>query len=170
MSPTAIDLELDQLVGEMVARKIPREKAIAAARAHLGRPDPEIPNALLGADAREGEHETAGDRLMQGLGFVVVRLSQRRKSKVTAGIPDRYYVHERRRLVVWWEAKTSNGRASPEQLQFARLHQRAGVNHVLGTIDALKQWLVDNQVATFDASGLPEPIPFEERACTTIPE
>lgn len=152
--------DLDAMVAEMIARKIPRDKAEAAARLHLGLAAPDPVNALL-EQAREDEHVVEGDRLMRSLGFDAVHFSQKRRSKVTAGIPDNRYYHRRRRLFVWWESKAAWGRQSPAQREFQLMCDESGDPYVLGTLGALKQWLVDNQVATFDESGLPTPIPFE---------
>lgn len=156
-----MNLELEQLVAEMVGRKIPADKARAAAKAHLGIVDAPPSLDTLGKDADEDAHQVEGDRIMRALGFDVVRLSQKQRSKVTEGLPDRRYYHRRRRLFVWWESKAAWGRQSPAQREYQLMCDESGDPYVLGTIDALKQWLVDNQVATFDESGLPQPIPFE---------
>lgn len=164
MTATSLS-EFDALVARMVAMKIPREKAEAAARKELGVvPKSQLEQIRDDADVAELEAdvERAADRLMGMLGFATIRLSQRRASKVTAGVPDRYYVHPRRLLAVWVELKSSTGRPRPEQLQFARLCEDADVDHVLGGIDALRAWLVENNVATFDATGLPQPIPVSD--------
>lgn len=165
MTATAHDLEFARLVDQIVTQwRVPRDRAEAAARRELGI-EPRSALEEIRDDALIAELEDdvvdAGDRMMQNLGFVPIRLSQKRRSKVTAGIPDRYYVHERRKIVVWWEAKTVRGVASPAQLQFQRLHHNAGVHHVLGPLDALRAWLVENDVATFDEHGTHHPIPYD---------
>lgn len=164
MTATALS-EFDTLVAEMVAMKIPREKAEAAARKELGIiPKSQLQQIRDDAEVAESEAEVerVADQIMGALGFAIIRLSQRRASKVTAGVPDRYYVHPRRLLAVWVELKSATGRPRPEQLQFAQLCRDADLAHVLGGIDALRAWLVENRVATFDASGLPQPIPVSD--------
>jgi hypothetical protein len=153
--------EFDRLVAQMVAMKIPLEKAEAAARLEL-RIQPKSALEQLRDEALVAELEDEvledSDRLMRALGFVPIRMAQKRASKVTAGVPDRYYIHPVRKLALWYEAKTATGRARPAQLQFRQLCLDAGIHHVLGGFDALRTWLTEHQVATFDASGLPQPI------------
>lgn len=167
MTSTApISIEFARLVEQIMTQwRVPRDKAEAAARRELGiEPKTvleEIRDDALIADL-EDDVVYAGDRLMQSLGFVPIRLSQKRRSKVTAGVPDRYYIHPRRKLALWWEAKSVRGSARPEQLQFQELCRSAGVHHVLGPLDALRAWLVENRVATFDADGTHHPVPYPE--------
>lgn len=162
---TATLNEFDAMVANLVAMKVPREKAEAAARKELGiQPKSELEKIRDEAELAEleDEHVEAGDRLMGALGFTVVRLSQKRASKVTPGLPDRRYYHGKRRLFVWWEAKAEWGRQSKAQREFQILVESADDPYVLGGIDALKAWLVENNVATFDERGLPQPIPVSD--------
>lgn len=156
--------EFDQLVAQMVAIKIPRDKAEAAARQQLGI-QPKSALEQLRDDALVAELEddvvAEGDRMMRALGFDIVRFSQKRRSKVTEGIPDRRYYHRRRRLFVWWEAKSATGRQRPDQREFQILCDDTGDPYVLGGLERLRAWLTDHQVATFDERGLPLPIPYE---------
>lgn len=157
--------EFDALVARMVAMKIPREKAEAAARKELGIiPKSQLEQIRDEAEVAELEDDVmaAGDRMMQALGFSVVRLAQKRASKITEGVPDRRYYHRKRRLVVWWEAKSTTGRQRPAQREFQIMCDDVGDPYVLGGVDALRAWLVENDVATFDASGLPQPVPVSD--------
>jgi hypothetical protein len=161
---TATLTEFDQLVAQMTAMSIPRDKAEAAARKQLGIvPKSQLEQIRDDALVAELEDDVvdAGDRMMQSLGFTVIRLSQKRASKVTAGIPDRRYYHTRRRLKVWWEAKSATGKQRPDQRQFQMLCDATNDPYVLGGIEPLRAWLVDNQVASFDESGLHHPIPYD---------
>ena len=153
------------MVAEMVARGIPRERAEASARAHLGiQPRSALEQIRDDAEISELEDDVVeeADRIMRALGFTVIRLSQKRASKVTPGVPDRYYLHPRRKLALWYEGKSSTGRARPEQLQFQQLCRDTGVHHVLGGLDRLREWLTWQRVATFDENGMPQPIPIQE--------
>lgn len=111
-------------------------------------------------DAIEDEHVDAGDRLMRALGFDVVKFSQKRRSKVTEGVPDRRYYHRARRLFCWWEAKAEWGRQSPAQREFQDMCVECGDPYVLGGIDALRRWLTVYNVAAFDENWNPEPMPY----------
>ena len=153
--------EFDQLVSQMTAMGIPQHKAEREARHQLGIvPKSELERIREEAEVAQLEDDVVeeGDRMVRALGFTVIRLSQKRASKVTAGVPDRYYLHPRRKLALWWEAKASTGRARPEQLQFQQLCHDTGVHHVLGGLEQLREWLTWQRVATFDETGLPQPI------------
>lgn len=168
MGKTAVNAtvltEFERMVEQIMTQwRVPREKAEAAARRELGI-HPRSAMEALRDDALIAQLEddvvAEGDRIMQSLGFVPIRLSQKRRSKVTAGVPDRHYIHPRRKLAVWWEAKATRGQARPEQRQFLELCQQAGVNHVLGGLDELRAWLTLQRVAEFDELLQPHPIPF----------
>lgn len=59
-------------------------------------------------------------KLFRVLGCDVYSLSQARASKQTPGLPDLWVVCRRAGLAWWWETKrTSSGRHSVEQLEFA---------------------------------------------------
>lgn len=148
MSSSTFDL----LVMELRSKGATLERAEAAARRTLG-----LPAQVTTADDLEDDVVDAGDRLMAALGFAIVRLSQKRRSKVTEGLPDRRYYHPRRRLFLWWEAKASWGKQSPAQRDFQELCDACGDPYVLGGIDALQAHLETIGVATFDERGRPEP-------------
>lgn len=163
MTATALT-EYDRLVSQMTAMKIPLEKAEAAARRELGiRPKNEMERILDDALIAELEDDVVaeGDRMMLALGFASIHYSQKKVAKVTPGIPDRRYYHVRRRLFLWWEAKSATGRQRPGQREYQLLCDATGDPYVLGGLEPLRQWLIDHQVASFDETGMPHPIPFD---------
>lgn len=142
-------------VGERIARKVAADKF---AHAKIAPPDPDAMR-----DALESKHEAEGDKLMLALGFEVVKLSQRRRSKVTEGVPDRLYCHRRRQLVLFWEAKAEKGTQRPDQRVFQEMWEGSGQAYVLGRLAELQAWLVAAGVATWDGPLL-VPTPIAERA------
>lgn len=153
----------DLAVAELVALGKSRDVAEQLVRSQL----PHLAPARIEVreDALEDEHVEKGDDLMRALGFDVVKLSQKRRSKVHEGLPDRRYYHVRRRLFCWWEAKAAWGRQSPAQRDFQWLCDATGDPYVLGGLDALKDWLVAAGVCfAFDPNGLPMPTPTPEPA------
>jgi hypothetical protein len=149
----------DDAVAQLMALGYSREVAEARVRAQLPQLAPVVP--ALDEDALEDDHTDAGDDLMRALGFTVIRLSQKRVSKITPGVPDRRYYHPRRRLVLWWEAKSATGRQRPGQRSFQELCDAVGDPYVFGTLDALKQHLITaGVVESFDERGLPHPTPI----------
>jgi len=74
--------------------------------------------------------------------FFIVRYSQARATQQTPGIPDRRYYSPRNRMAVWWEAKTVIGRPSAFQVAFRRICEACGEAYVIGTDDALAEWLI----------------------------
>lgn len=115
-------------------------------------------NAML-----ESKVESEGDKLMLAFGFEVVRLSQRRASKLTAGLPDRRYYHRRRQLSCWWEVKSTTGRQRPDQREFQAMVEAVGETYLLGTYEVLRDWLVSERVARWDGKQL-EPVREDELA------
>jgi hypothetical protein len=107
----------------------------------------ELEERIAEEDLRlEKEVEHAGDRLMLAHGFSVVRFSQPRATKQTPGISDRLYIHSRRTLAVWWEAKTGNGVQSPAQRAFQELIQSVGWRYLVGTTRVLEIFLGEQRV------------------------
>lgn len=151
----------DGAVLSMRALGIPQDKAEREARKLY----PAIPTPALPRYAREAEHTAAGDRIMLSLGFAVVRLEQRRASKIHLGVPDRRYYHTRRRLALWWESKSATGEQRPAQRDFQQLCDAVGDPYVLGPVSALQAWLVAHGVVTIDAGGGLEPVPYEGAPC-----
>lgn len=141
---------------------VPKERAEAEARRQLGvvAPGVETPDEGAMRAKLEAEHMAEGDKLMRALGFDVVRLEQRRASKVQAGLPDRKYYHRRRGLTLWWEGKAEWGRQRPDQREFQAMAEACGETYVLGKLESLKTWLVEAGVATREGEMLiPTPIP-----------
>ena len=112
------------------------------------------------ADTRtEKQVEHAGDELMASvfgddLDFKIVRFSQARATKQTPGIPDRRYYMPKRRMAVWWEAKTAIGRQSTFQAAFQAICEACGEEYVVGTDEALVDWLVAKRFAERLPNGL----------------
>lgn len=142
----------DVLVSELVARGWSRDVALAEVRRQFGMP----PADALSEDALEDEHVAAGVKIMLALGFEHVSYSQKKRAKVTPGIPDHRFYHRARRLFVWWESKASWGRQSPAQRNYQEMCDACGDPYVLGGVDAIRQWLIETGVT--DADG--EPIPL----------
>lgn len=157
-----VNLELERLVTQLVNAGVPRDRAEARAREEFGlKTQLEELRDEADAEALEDEIVEEGDRMMKALGFFVIRLSQKRAAKITAGVPDRRYYHADRRIVLWWEAKAAWGRQRPDQRVFQELCDKVGDPYVLGGLEELRTWLYLNRVASFDARGLPHPIPRE---------
>lgn len=154
-------LEFDAIVRGLEAVGVPKARAEAEARRQLGMPAAgvESPDEAAMREKLEAEHTAEGDKLMRALGFEVVRLEQRRASKIQAGLPDRKYYHRRRRLTLWWEGKAEWGRQRPDQREFQAMAEACGETYVLGKLESLKTWLVDAGVATREGELLiPTPI------------
>jgi hypothetical protein len=77
---------------------------------------PTAPAPLPTDERREDEVETKCDDLVTAAGGVVVRLSQRRASRIHEGLPDRRY--RVGAVVFWWECKAAKGKLSRAQLDF----------------------------------------------------
>jgi hypothetical protein len=150
---TATITEFDELVASMVALRIPRDKAEAAARAKLGISAIDAP--VVDEAALENAIEAEGDKLMRAHGFQVVRLSQVRRSKVHPGLPDRRFyrlprpdaAHTRLAYAVWWEAKSATGKQRPDQRAFQEMVEACGETYLLGTHEVLYMWLVEHRIA-----------------------
>ncbi|HKA65434.1 MAG TPA: hypothetical protein VKD00_06915 [Methyloceanibacter sp.] len=107
----------------------------------------------------EKQVEHAGDELMASVfgddrDFKIVRLSQSRATMQTPGIPDRRYYMPKRRMAVWWEAKTAIGRQSPFQAAFQVTCEACGEEYVVGTDEVLVDWLVAKGFAERLPNGL----------------
>lgn len=120
------------------------------------------------ADARrlEKQIEHQCDVMMQKLGFEVIRFSHPGKTKQTIGIPDRRYMRRmfnrharavRRERCVWFECKAAGGRQRPGQKLFQELAMECGEAYVIGGIEELAEWLVEQGIATRVGNEL-EPI------------
>lgn len=72
----------------------------------------------------EDEVQAKCDDLAKTLGYEVVNLSQKRRSGVHEGLPDRYYRHSRG-IRLWWETKPPKGKLSVKQHAFLLAELRA---------------------------------------------
>lgn len=73
---------------------------------------------------RESEVEQQCDRLAVRVGYTVIRLSQRRRTRIHPGLPDRRY--QGPRGAVFFEVKPADGRLSTEQFDFLVAELTAG--------------------------------------------
>lgn len=97
----------------------------------------------------EAHVQLACDRLMQKLGFFVVKFDQgyrpggRRHgtTRQTKGIPDRLYLHEKKRLQLWREMKAPGKKLSPDQWGWHQTALRAGAD--VGVWDSLEAACAD---------------------------
>lgn len=124
----------DGFLDALLAANVDRPAAVRMATAKFGR-SIETPSEESLRKKLEDDHVAAGDRLMRAMGFEVVSFSQKKRAKVTAGIPDRRYYrrpraivlhgnrHEMKNaptmnvetpaIVLWWEAKAGAWHATP---------------------------------------------------------
>ncbi|HTE46633.1 MAG TPA: hypothetical protein VK636_15375 [Gemmatimonadaceae bacterium] len=155
----------DTMVNGMVAMDIPREKAERAARIKLGIAGSGADVVDLDDDALEDVHVAQGDKLMRALGFEVVCFSQKKRAKVTPGIPDRRYMRRPRvagratfpddrvveqlgpAVTLWMEWKASWGRQSDPQKNFQALTEACGEPYVVGGYAQLVEWLLAQRLA-----------------------
>lgn len=144
----------DVMVGHLVGLGYSRE--VAERQVREQKPELAVPAEVPHRD--EDDVVDKADEIMRALGFDVVRLSQKRRSKITAGVPDRYYLHRRRKIALWYEAKGPTGSLRPDQCEFQRMCQEAHVEHVAGGLQQLREWLEAMAFATFDEHGRPEPV------------
>jgi hypothetical protein len=97
----------------LIASGVGRAAAERFAHARFGGPTIETASDAELQEEIEEAHVTEGVRLMRALGFTVVMFSQKKRAKVTPGIPDWKFYHRGRHLTLWWEAKAEWGRARP---------------------------------------------------------
>lgn len=77
---------------------------------------PTAPAPLPSDERREDEVEAKCDALVTAAGGIVVRLSQRRASRIHEGLPDRRY--RVGTVAFWWECKAAKCKLSRAQLDF----------------------------------------------------
>ena len=152
-------LPYDAMVRQLVEAGVPRERAEAAARAELGQAAPPTPDAAA-LEARDEKRIVAQcDKQLRALGFRVINTSQPRHAKfITPGVPDRFYFHRARGVGFAWEAKTATGVQSPAQKDFQDDMEAVGWPYLLGTDQAVYDWLVAQGIA-FEHLGLLVPLP-----------
>lgn len=151
----------EAMVSELVAMRIPREKAEAAARKQLGvtpAPDPEL---LRDASILEKKEQTEIRNRFIVCGFKVYNLSQSRAAKQTPGLPDLWLTHRTLAIGMWWESKRQvGGRFSTEQLDFQAECKRCGVGYGAGDRYDAERYLISIGRAEF-IGGAFEPIPSD---------
>lgn len=119
--------------------------------------------------APEKKVEAAGDELMKLFGFTPIRFSQARATMQTRGIPDRRYylsvpasyverphatyVSFAQHRVVWWEAKAGT-KQSAAQKNFQELVESCGETYLLGGVEALENYLVEQGLAKRVPGGI----------------
>jgi hypothetical protein len=90
----------------------------------------------------EDEVGHAFDLACEASGWHVTRTSQKRRSRVTPGMPDRFVAHPVHRLYAWVELKAPGGRLSAAQTEWIAAVRSAGcpvlvVDDVQSGMDAL---------------------------------
>lgn len=103
--------------------------------------------------ATERAIQSQGATLLRTLGARVWELGTTRRrgdyhgTMQTPGLPDVLAFMPPREPHLWrllvWEAKAPGGRLRPEQAIFRELCQFAGIHHVVGGIDPLIAWLIE---------------------------
>jgi hypothetical protein len=113
----------------------------------------EIPAADTRRLEKQIEHEC--DVMMMKLGFEIIRFSHPGKTKQTIGIADRRYYRRFRAfalapmpIAVWVELKSATGRQRPGQELFQELVTACDEHYVIGGIEELAAWLVQQGIAT----------------------
>jgi hypothetical protein len=155
----------DEMRAQLRRQNIPArliERAITMAKARgdvAGVQGIETPDEASMADELEDEHQAESRKLMQALGFRVINFSQKRRAKVTPGIPDTKYYHVGRHLTLWHEDKAEWGRQSPAQRDFQEMAEACGEIYVLGKHQLLKDWLVAQGIAALEGALL-VPLPY----------
>lgn len=105
-----------------------------------------LQSRVISVDGRitEKQVEHMADKLMQTLGFEIIRFSQPRNTMQSFGIPDRKYYHTSKGITLWYEAKRPGGKQSFYQLNFQAMVESCGEIYVVGTDDALVDWCRTN--------------------------
>src|SRR3990167_2417162 len=88
-------------------RKKWRQAAIAQGACSVSPPSPS--HIAKAAKALEKEEQAACIKIFRAAGCAVYTTSQYRPSKVSAGIPDLWVVHEGTRRAFWFECKKQSG-------------------------------------------------------------
>lgn len=126
----------DQLVAQMVAMNIPREKAEAAARAELGmhsRSALEQMREDADANALEKDEQAECLRIYRAHNCVVYNTSQYRPAKISAGLADLIVFAPRVHRFAFHEVKrTTGGVQSPAQAVFQEHCDECQVTYIIG--------------------------------------
>jgi hypothetical protein len=91
---------------------------------------------------REHVEQAEIRRIFIRRGAKVYWMSQKRKSGQTKGVPD-LLIFDPHRGLVFVEAKGAGGKARPEQVEFREHCIAAGVHHVLGGVQAVRAFLLE---------------------------
>jgi hypothetical protein len=91
----------------------------------------------------EKTEEFWADKTARMLGYEVKNLSQRRRSKVALGLPDRIYAHRAYGIFVWAELKRETGKPSEKQKDFHAMLRDCGQLVVVGTANVVGEFLVE---------------------------
>lgn len=112
-------------------------------------PDPAAARReLVRANISEKQEQAFVIKLFRGFGCTVYSLSQARASKQTPGLPDLWVVHRAAKLAFWFETKrSSGGKVSPAQLEFAHDCYATGIAHYIGDRRVAVDILVDAGLA-----------------------
>jgi hypothetical protein len=151
--------DYDAYVLMLKSASVGHDAAVKFANAKFGRTAATVDVPVIDEAALEKAIEHAGDTLMAKLGFEIIRFSHPGKTKQTPGISDRRYYrrprtierrdgsYHRPAIACWWEAKSATGEQRPGQKVFQELVMACGEHYVLGTLDALVAWLIDQRIA-----------------------
>jgi len=145
--------EFDEMVSQMVAMKIPRHMAEAAARRKLGlRSAGEEIGAAVANKALEKAEQSECVKIYRAHGCVVYSLSQPRATKQSPGLPDLVVFAPRYRAAWWHEVKRPvGGVPSPAQVDFQQRCAECGVRYVIG--DRTVAWNILREIGAADATS-----------------
>jgi hypothetical protein len=88
--------------------------------------------------------------LLRLAGFKVYWLSQYRRANQEPGLPDLLVMHIRLGIEATIECKTPNGKLTGPQAEFAAGRQRCGRMHLIGGLEVVQAWLVEQGLAEHD--------------------
>lgn len=106
---------------------------------------------------REKEIQAECRKKYIAFGCTVWNTSQARASKVSAGIPDLFVTHQRKRIAWWHEVKTPTGVQSSAQKDFEQGVLACGQQYILGGVAACEEQLIRIGVAFRLSDGSLEP-------------
>jgi hypothetical protein len=157
MTATPMFSQVEILTNQLVSAGVPRDKAIARARAHfqVAAPDPAVDRD---ASILEKTEQLEIIKRFRVCHFRVYTLSQPRATKQTPGLPDLWCMHEQLPIAFWWESKRQiGGKHSDAQKEFAELAKSSGVRHGSGDRYDAERYLVSLGCAEY-FNGVFEPV------------
>jgi hypothetical protein len=101
---------------------------------------------------RESDIEKQCDRHAEAYGYTVIRLSQRRRSRVHPGLPDRRY--QGKRGAFWFEVKPGDGQLSEAQFRFLIAELEGGCLASVGGVLEIGELMSTLVKAPRDAMGV----------------